>query len=108
MAIQSIQNINSDFFRGIYREVWRNEIPNGLTEAEVDFIVEVANLKKQDAVLDIMCGYGRHALELAKRGYKVTALDNSKEYIDEIEILADKENLSVDAKLEDVSLAKFS
>ena len=108
MAIQSTQNINSDFFKGIYREVWRNEIPKGLTEAEVDFIAEVANLKKQDAVLDIMCGYGRHALELGKRGYKVTALDNSKEYIDEIEMLADKENLSVDAKLEDVSQAKFS
>ena len=108
MPIQSTQNINSAFFKGIYKEVWRNEIPKGLTEAEVDFIEEIAKLKKQDTVLDIMCGYGRHANELAKRGYSVTAIDNSKEYIDEIKVIAEGEKLSVKAMLEDVSQAKFT
>jgi hypothetical protein len=46
MAIQSTTNINSDFFKGIYKEVWRREIPNGLTEAETDFIEEIAHLSK--------------------------------------------------------------
>jgi cyclopropane fatty-acyl-phospholipid synthase-like methyltransferase len=108
MSIQSAQNINSDFFKGMYREVWRKEVPKGLTEAEVDFVEEIAQLKKQNAVLDIMCGYGRHSIGLAKRGYRVTAIDNSKEYIDEIEALAKTESLSIDAKQEDVSQAKFS
>jgi hypothetical protein len=33
MSFQSTENINSDFFKGIYKDVWRKEIPAGLTEA---------------------------------------------------------------------------
>jgi 2-polyprenyl-3-methyl-5-hydroxy-6-metoxy-1,4-benzoquinol methylase len=108
MSVQPTENINSDFFKGIYKDVWRKEIPSGLTEAEADFIEEIAHLKKQDNILDIMCGYGRHSLELARRGYNVTAVDNSKEYIAEIETIASNEKLSVNAIQEDVSEVKFS
>src|SRR5688572_18950024 len=108
MAIQSTSNINSDFFKGIYKEVWRREIPNGLTEAETDFIEEIAHLTKKSQVLDIMCGYGRHALELSRRGYNVTAIDNSKEYIEEIEMTAQEEKLPLIVIQEDVSKAGFS
>lgn len=107
MGLQSTNNINSDFFKGIYKDVWRKEIPKGLTEAETDFIEDVASLKTNDAVLDIMCGFGRNAIELAKRGYNVTAIDNSKEYIEEIKLIAEKENLPVDAIQKDVSEADF-
>jgi 2-polyprenyl-3-methyl-5-hydroxy-6-metoxy-1,4-benzoquinol methylase len=77
MSFQSTENINSDFFKGIYKDVWRKEIPAGLTEAEADFIEEIAHLNNQDNILDITCGYGRHTLELARRGYNVTPVDNS-------------------------------
>jgi 2-polyprenyl-3-methyl-5-hydroxy-6-metoxy-1,4-benzoquinol methylase len=107
MSFQSTENINSDFFKGIYKDVWRKEIPAGLTEAEADFIEEVAHLKNKDNVLDIMCGYGRHSLELARRGYNVSALDNSREYIDEIKIKTSQEKLSVDAVHKDVSETTF-
>src|SRR5215203_2949257 len=107
MAIQSTTNINSDFFKGLYKEVWRREIPNGLTEAESDFIEEMANLATPSRVLDIMCGYGRHAIELGKRGHSITALDNSKEYTEEIETIAKKEKLSVVAMQQDVSKSSF-
>lgn len=70
-------------------------IPAGLTEAEADFIMEVGNLKAGDRVLDIMCGYGRHALELGRRGLRVTAVDNLKDYISEIESRAGEEGLPV-------------
>ncbi|MFL5788806.1 MAG: class I SAM-dependent methyltransferase [Flavisolibacter sp.] len=78
------QNINNTYFEGLYKEVWKNIIPNGLTEAECDFIEEAGNLQKGNSVLDIMCGYGRHSLELAKRGYSVTAVDNLSDYTEEI------------------------
>ncbi len=107
MAIQSTTNINSDFFKGIYKEVWRREIPNGLTEAETDFIEEIAHLNEPAHVLDIMCGYGRHALELSRRGHKVTAIDNSKEYIAQIEMIAQEEKLPVIAIHDDVSQSDF-
>lgn len=108
MSNQSSQNINSNFFQGLYKEVWRKEIPNGLTEAEVDFIEEIANLKKGNTVLDLMCGYGRHTLELARRGYGVTAIDNSEEYIAEIETFAVDEKLPIITLQGDISSIKFT
>ncbi|RYZ29105.1 MAG: class I SAM-dependent methyltransferase [Chitinophagaceae bacterium] len=90
-------NINDIFFEGVYKEVWRKLIPPGLSEVECEFIQDVAQLKKGDAVLDLMCGYGRHALELARHGYRVTAVDNSEDYITEIKVIAKEQSLPVEA-----------
>ncbi|RYY91237.1 MAG: class I SAM-dependent methyltransferase [Chitinophagaceae bacterium] len=92
-----MDNINDRFFDGPYREVWRRTIPAGLTEAECDFIQQSAPLAPGAPVLDLLCGYGRHALELARRGHPVTAVDNSAPYIDEIRGKATDEALPVEA-----------
>jgi SAM-dependent methyltransferase len=47
------------------------------TVAEVDFLLEELSLKQGAAILDVGCGTGRHAIELAKRGYVVTGIDVS-------------------------------
>lgn len=93
------QNINDQFFKGIHKEVWRLLIPAGLTEAEADFIEEMGKLKKGSVALDLMCGYGRHAIELARRGYPVTAVDTLEEYIDELKQKAKGEGLPVTSML---------
>ncbi|MGZ3913478.1 MAG: class I SAM-dependent methyltransferase [Flavisolibacter sp.] len=92
-------NINDFFFEGIYKDIWRGMIPEGLTQAEVAFILETGNLEKGNRVLDIMCGYGRHALGLARNGIAVTAVDNLGEYIDEIKHIATSEGLPVQTVL---------
>lgn len=92
------ENINDTFFEGIYKEVWRKLIPPGLSEAECEFIVDVARLTSADRVLDLMCGYGRHVIPLSQRGFQVTALDNAEDYIKEIKETAEKEGLSIDAQ----------
>lgn len=102
-----MKNINDTFFDGIYKEIWRKIIPNGLTEAEVDFIEDVCDLKDGNQVLDLMCGYGRHALELGRRGYKVTALDNSVDYVAEINSRAKEENLAVESEVANVANTPF-
>jgi cyclopropane fatty-acyl-phospholipid synthase-like methyltransferase len=99
---------NSTLFKSFYKEVWRKMIPPGLSEAEVEFIEDVAHLKPGNSVMDIMCGYGRHALPLAKKGYNVSAIDNLPDYIDEINEIASKEGLSVQGELADVTVANFS
>ncbi len=91
------QNINDIFFDGFYKEVWRKLIPAGLTEAEVDFIEEIAGLQPDDKVLDIMCGYGRHAFALAKKGFSITAVDNLEDYVNEISDQAVNEVLPIKA-----------
>jgi SAM-dependent methyltransferase len=104
-------NINDTFFKGHYKEVWRKLIPAGLSEAECTFIEDVADLKPTENVLDLMCGYGRHSLELARRGYHVTAIDNLEEYVDEIDSVAKAETLpvevSVDGALDVVFLREY-
>jgi len=95
-------NINNSFFEGSYKHAWKRIIPPGLTEAEVDFIQEIAAVANGGKVLDIMAGYGRHALELGRRGTTVTAVDNLQEYVEEIRSEAAKENLPVTAVHVDV------
>jgi SAM-dependent methyltransferase len=48
---------------------------------EAGFAMEVLGLTEGAEVLDLCCGQGRHAVELAKHGCTVTALDLSEEYL---------------------------
>lgn len=47
------------------------------TQAEAEFVINAMNLAPGAQVLDLGCGYGRHAMELAARGYHVVGLDLS-------------------------------
>ncbi len=48
------------------------------TVTETDFIEKEINYDKSKRILDVGCGTGRHAIELAKRGYTVTGVDISQ------------------------------
>ncbi len=52
------------------------------TVQEVDHIVEVLGLQAGERVLDVGCGTGRHAHELARRGIDVHGVDISRRFID--------------------------
>ncbi len=97
-----MSNVNDIYFEGSYKEIWRSIIPAELTSKEADFMLSYFDLKKGSKVLDIMCGYGRHAIALAKRGISVTAIDNLDDYIEEINTIARDENLLVKAIKKDV------
>ena len=47
------------------------------TVAEVDFLLDVLALPVGARILDVGCGTGRHAIELAGRGYDLTGVDLS-------------------------------
>jgi SAM-dependent methyltransferase len=44
---------------------------------EVDFVEDSLGIERGGAVLDLACGTGRHAIELARRGYEVVGFDLS-------------------------------
>lgn len=52
------------------------------TQDQVKFIVEVADLAPGAVILDLCCGYGRHSVELARRGYRVVGVDISEPSLD--------------------------
>jgi SAM-dependent methyltransferase len=47
------------------------------TQSEAEFVIDTMNLSPGANVLDVGCGYGRHAMELAARGFHVVGLDLS-------------------------------
>jgi SAM-dependent methyltransferase len=52
------------------------------TEQEVDHVVAALGLQPGQRVLDVGCGTGRHAWELAGRGIEVHGIDISHRFID--------------------------
>jgi len=44
---------------------------------EVDFVEDSLGIERGGAVLDLACGTGRHAVDLARRGYEVVGFDLS-------------------------------
>jgi len=97
-----MENINNSYFDGYYKDIWRTLIPAELTVKEADFMLQFFKLQPGHSVLDLMCGYGRHAIALAKMGIFVTAVDNLPDYINEINDTVEKENLPVKTIQEDV------
>lgn len=49
-----------------------------LTQKDVTFLARQLPLPRYRRVLDLCCGYGRHALGLAAEGYDVTGLDRDE------------------------------
>jgi len=98
-----MSNINDNFFDGQYKDVWKALIPEQLTIKEVEFMLSYFNLQPGSKVLDIMCGYGRHAIALAEKEIHVTAVDNLSEYIDEIKKTVEERSLPVKAIKADVA-----
>lgn len=47
------------------------------TAQEVEFMIDILNLPPGASILDVGCGTGRHAVELARKGYAVTGIDLS-------------------------------
>jgi SAM-dependent methyltransferase len=48
------------------------------TQGEVDFVEAELSGDRSKRILDVGCGTGRHAVELARRGYAVTGIDLSE------------------------------
>jgi ubiquinone/menaquinone biosynthesis C-methylase UbiE len=66
-----------ELFTG-YAEAYDRESFTGGTIGEVDFLEQEIGRDTTRRILDIGCGTGRHAIELAKRGYRVTGVDLSE------------------------------
>ena len=79
-----------------------------LTRREVDLITDVLRLERDDVVLDLCCGNGRHSLELARRGYRnVVGLDYSAELLQVARERAKAEGLRVRFKQGDARNLPF-
>jgi SAM-dependent methyltransferase len=72
-----------NFFHGIALDFWRAAVTEEQTRVEADFIQKQLQLDTGAKILDVPCGNGRLALELAARGFNLTAVDLAVEFIEE-------------------------
>ena len=77
------------------------------TTEEVDFIIEALQLQGRERILDLACGFGRHSLELAHRGYSVVGVDITLDYIEYARNQAAKDRLDVEFIHSDVLDVKY-
>ncbi len=93
-----------------YKEVWSLVIKDMTwvehTQNEIDFIIDIMELSGSVRILDLACGFGRHAIELSKRGFSVVGVDITPDLIEEAERIASIEKLDtkfICADIRDVS-----
>ena len=77
-------------------DAWEN------SSQQVSRALELMKLESGAAMLDLACGPGRHALELARRGFQVTGVDRNIEYLREARRGAEEEGLEVELVQEDM------
>jgi SAM-dependent methyltransferase len=71
-----------DFFRNDYLDVYGHTFTYERAVKEAGFVASILDLKTDASVLDLCCGQGRHAVEFAKRGLRVTGLDLNQQYLE--------------------------
>jgi D-alanine-D-alanine ligase len=93
--------IDPDWWKKAYGDLYlitnaRSVCDENLTKHEVDLIIKFLKPKKNDKILDVCCGHGRHSLELTRRGFvNVTGLDYSQTLLEKAKERAKKEKLQV-------------
>lgn len=73
-----MQDWTKDFFSAGALDAWRRAQTPDITQAELAFLTEALTLGDEPKrLLDVPCGDARHAVELAKLGHHVTAVDRA-------------------------------
>lgn len=85
-----------NFFHGVALDFWRAAIGAEQTRAEADFINSQLQLPLGARVLDVPCGNGRLAIELAAFGFELTGVDIATEFLEEAKRNSQARGVNID------------
>lgn len=90
------RNVDSDWYKKVFTiesldMPWAERIVE-----EAQAIIDMLSLSGSEIILDLACGFGHHAMELARQGYKVVGVDIAKDLIDYAAAEAARRELTVD------------
>ena len=69
------------FFEGVAVTMWLQALPAEHTQREADRLACLLAASPGAEILDVPCGAGRLALALVERGYRLTGVDWSSEFL---------------------------
>ncbi|MDD5328124.1 MAG: methyltransferase domain-containing protein [Phycisphaerae bacterium] len=98
------EHVQPDWWRRIFNSIYLKTDGDviddtQITTKEVDLFSNILKLSAEDDILDLCCGQGRIALELARRGFnKVEGLDRSRYLIQKAKAQGKKESLNANFK----------
>ena len=70
-----------EYFGEDYLLIYSHKRDKEKSAKEVDFMEKALGLPQGARILDLCCGYGRHSVELSRRGYLVSGLDLSELFL---------------------------
>ncbi|HEV8247148.1 MAG TPA: class I SAM-dependent methyltransferase, partial [Polyangiaceae bacterium] len=106
MAAQS--DWYTSFFFDFFGELQLDHQAEEQTRAEVDALERELGLSEPRRILDVPCGAGRHSLELARRGHRVTGVDFNPKVLDAAKDAAERQRLTLDFRLGDMRALEFN
>jgi SAM-dependent methyltransferase len=96
------------FFREAWPTISQNFELADDPEAAVQWIVANTKLAERGRVLDAPCGFGRHSVAFARRGYRVTGVDFSETELERARGAANAMGLWIDFICQDMRDMEFA
>ena len=90
------------FFTGVALDLWRAFVTPEMTSAEADALQRYLQVEPPARLLDVPCGNGRLAIELAVRGYVAVGVDLAGESVEEGKLEAERRGVVVDLRQGDM------
>jgi SAM-dependent methyltransferase len=84
------------FFQGRATDLWERTQSRELSRGQASDLIRALRLGGSERVLDVPCGNGRLALELAARGLRVTGLDLSQRALEVARATASERGLALE------------
>ncbi|WP_457752903.1 class I SAM-dependent methyltransferase [Thermococcus sp.] len=88
-------NIEEVFNVDDYMYFYSEKLTEERTKREVEFLVKVLELAEPRRILDLACGFGRHAIKLAELGHEVVGVDIMEGFLEIARKTAEERGVNV-------------
>ncbi|AEC52642.1 putative protein Methyltransferase type 11 [Pyrococcus sp. NA2] len=88
-------NIEEVFNVDDYMYFYSEKLTEERTQKEVEFLVKVLELREPKRILDLACGFGRHAIKLGELGHEVVGIDIIDGFLEIARKKAEKKGVNV-------------
>jgi D-alanine-D-alanine ligase len=92
--------------RQIYFDLYEEDDTH-LSEQQVQQVLALLHPADGASILDLCCGYGRHSIQLAQRGFRVTGIDISEKQIQHAREVAQQAHVPADFRVADARKLNF-